>query len=101
MPCPQSGHLGIRKINTQRETKYGAQVQKVPEHSVSLKVDWHFVKYEQLPQPTNQSQDALVLDQRQHVDAVAEHLKRRVVPGQRKTDSSLCISWRGVQFSIL
>ena len=51
--CPQTGHLGIRKINTQCETKYGAQVQEVPEHSVSLKVDWHFVKYEQLPQPTN------------------------------------------------
>ena len=27
MSCSQSGHLGIRKINTQCETKYGAQVQ--------------------------------------------------------------------------
>ena len=40
--CPQSGHLGIRKINTQCETKYGAQVQEVAENSV-FKVDWHFV----------------------------------------------------------
>ena len=39
--CPQSGHFGIRKINTQCETKYGAQVQKVAEHSVS--VGKHFV----------------------------------------------------------
>ena len=54
MLCPQSGHLGIRKINTQCETKYGAQVQEVAEVNTQfLKVIWHFVTKDWFPQPTN------------------------------------------------